>query len=130
VTDIKILAEEAKQVTMGKKNRPGTVVAYQRRFFAKVWHTAGYNSQFTGPAMSCLSGKAVSMAAARTQVTRSQPVFQQGGSFFQEARAMSLQICWLIITGHDLTDLFIPERLIAGKPFEQRHKIKLQEIKL
>jgi hypothetical protein len=36
VIDVKILAKQAQQVAMGKKNRTGTVGSNQGRFFSKI----------------------------------------------------------------------------------------------
>jgi len=59
VTDVKVLAKQAQQIAVGKKNRAGTVGSDQRRFFPKMRIVAGHPGEFSCLAGSRFAGKSI-----------------------------------------------------------------------
>jgi hypothetical protein len=67
VADLKILAKEAKEIAVGKKDRPGTVFPDQRPLLAEVGSEIGNHSPFSGLTYTRIPGETVNSALSWTQ---------------------------------------------------------------
>jgi hypothetical protein len=96
MADIKILTKYTQEVAMGKKDGSRAVAADQRCFFAKVGAVTGYPGPCAGFANTGFAFEPIHAALARTQGAFAHALQRPGGSVFQPARLMGMQICGLL----------------------------------
>ena len=77
MADVKVLAKQTQQITVGKKDRAGAVVSNQRRFLPKMRTDARYPGELAGIAKPCFTRQAVNTAFSGTKPAG----LQAAGSF-------------------------------------------------